>query len=94
LNISKRQKQCCSTHHSALKAETLKAIQYTLKLKKRVALPVVDTEHKQLKLYEVQDISELSAGYMGIPEPVAVRTLNMSLNEIDLEIIPGIGFDP
>lgn len=74
-------------------AETIKAIQNTLKLKKRVALPVVDTEHKQLKLYEVHDISELSTGYMGIPEPVAVRALNMSLNEIDIEIIPGIGFD-
>ncbi|MBI5675842.1 MAG: 5-formyltetrahydrofolate cyclo-ligase [Nitrospirae bacterium] len=75
-------------------AETLKAIQNTLKLNKRVALPVVDTEHKQLKLYEVHDISELSPGYMGIPEPVAVRALNISLNEIDIEIIPGIGFDP
>ncbi len=74
-------------------AETLKAIKNTLKLKKRVALPVVDTDHKQLKLYEVHDISELSPGYMGIPEPVAARTLNMSLNEIDIEIIPGIGFD-
>ena len=74
-------------------ADTIKAIQNTLKLKKRVALPVVDTEHKQLKLYEIHDISELSAGYMGIPEPVAARALNMSLNEIDIEIIPGIGFD-
>lgn len=74
-------------------ADTIKAIQNALKLKKRVALPVVDTEHKQLKLYEVHDISELSSGYMGIPEPVAVRALNMGLNEIDIEIIPGIGFD-
>jgi 5-formyltetrahydrofolate cyclo-ligase len=74
-------------------AETLKAIQNTLKLKKRVALPVVDTEHKQLKLYEVHDISELSPGYMGIPEPVPSRTRSMGLNEIDIEIIPGIGFD-
>lgn len=74
-------------------AETLKAIQNTLKLKKRVALPVVDTEHKQLKLYEIHDISELSSGYMGIPEPVPSRTRNMGLNEIDIEIIPGIGFD-
>jgi 5-formyltetrahydrofolate cyclo-ligase len=74
-------------------ADTIKAIQNTLKLKKRVALPVVDTEHKQLKLYEVHDISELSLGCMGIPEPVAARALSMSLNEIDIEIIPGIGFD-
>ncbi len=73
--------------------DTIKAIQNTLKLNKRVALPVVDTAHKQLKLYEVHDISELSPGYMGIPEPVAARALNISLDKIDIEIIPGIGFD-
>ena len=73
--------------------DTIKAIKNTLKLNKRVALPVVDTEDKQLKLYEVHDISELSPGYMGIPEPVTARALKMSLNEIDIEIIPGIGFD-
>jgi len=72
---------------------TIKAIRNTLRLKKRVALPVVDTEHKQLKLFEVNDISELSAGYMGIPEPIAARGRNMKVNEIDIEIIPGIGFD-
>lgn len=73
--------------------DTLKAIQKTLKIKKRVALPVVDTDHKQLKLYEVSEISELSPGFLGIPEPVAARSRAMKLNEIDIEIIPGIGFD-
>lgn len=74
--------------------DTIKSIQNTLKLKKRVVLPVVDTKHKQLKLYEVHDTSELSPGYMGIPEPVPSRMRNIGLNEIDIEIIPGIGFDP
>jgi len=73
--------------------DTIKAIHNTLKLKKRVALPVVDEVHKQLKVYEVHDISELTPGYMGIPEPVVARALNMSLKQIDIEIIPGIGFD-
>lgn len=73
--------------------DTIKAIQNALKHKKRVALPVVDINHKSLKLYEVNDISELSTGYMGIPEPVAARARNIKLNEIDIEIIPGIGFD-
>jgi 5-formyltetrahydrofolate cyclo-ligase len=30
---------------------------------------------------------------MDIPEPVATRSRAMKLNEIDIEIIPGIGFD-
>jgi 5-formyltetrahydrofolate cyclo-ligase len=74
--------------------DTLKSIGKTLRTKKRVALPVVDTTHKQLKLYEVKDLSELSPGFMGIPEPVASRSRAIKLNEIDIEIIPGIGFDP
>ena len=74
-------------------ASTIKAILNALTLKKRVALPVVDTEHKQLKLFEVNDISELSTGYMGIPEPISARRRGIKVNEIDIEIIPGIGFD-
>lgn len=73
--------------------DTIKTIQRALELKKSIALPVVDTKHIQLKLYKLRDISELSTGYMGIPEPVPSRTRSIGLNEIDIEIIPGIGFD-
>lgn len=72
---------------------TMTAIENTLTGKKRVVLPVVDTKHKQLKLFEVLDISELEPGYMGIPEPLSVRRRGVKLHEIDIEIIPGIGFD-
>jgi 5-formyltetrahydrofolate cyclo-ligase len=72
---------------------TIKCIDHALRLGKRIALPVIDRVHKRLRLYEIKDISELETNSMGIPEPVATRTRGIKLNEIDLAIIPGIGFD-
>jgi len=73
--------------------DTMRCISHALRLGKRIVLPVVDTVHKRLRLYEIEDISELTPNYMGIPEPVATRARGVKLNEIDLGIIPGIGFD-
>lgn len=72
---------------------TIECIQHALKSGKKVVLPVVDTKHKRLKLFEINDISELKSGYMGIPEPAPARARSVKPDEIDLEIIPGIGFD-
>ena len=65
-----------------------------IKLGKKLVLPLVDTRHKVLKLYEVKDSNELKAGYMGIPEPGILRYRRCPLKDIDLVIIPGTGFDP
>lgn len=64
-----------------------------LKLGKRLILPVVDSRHKVLKLYEVKNTSELAPGYMGIPEPGIRENRRVPLNDIDLVVIPGTGFD-
>jgi 5-formyltetrahydrofolate cyclo-ligase len=62
---------------------------------KRVVLPVVDREGHRLLLYEIKDVAELSAGYMGIPEP-SVRTEEKlaDINEVDAAVVPGAAFDP
>jgi len=73
--------------------DTLRCIEHALKIGKRVALPVIDRAHKRLKLYEIKDTSELETNSIGIPEPVATRTRGVKLDELDLIIIPGIGFD-
>ena len=70
------------------------SINTIIKLGKRLVLPLVDTRHKVLKLYEVQSTDELKPGYMGILEPGILRYRRCSLKEIDLVIIPGTGFDP
>ncbi len=73
--------------------ETFSIIKESLKLGKRVVLPKVDKERHMLKLYEIKDINELSPGYMGVPEPLVQNERLVILDEIDLVIIPGAGFD-
>lgn len=64
-----------------------------IKLGKKLILPVVDSRHKVLKLYEVKDTSELEPGYMGIPEPGIKESRRCALKDIDIVVIPGTGFD-
>jgi 5-formyltetrahydrofolate cyclo-ligase len=73
--------------------ETLNMIEESLKIGKRVVLSKVDKERHMLRLYEIKDISELSPGYMGIPEPFLSDDKRIGLDDIDLVIIPGAAFD-
>ena len=73
--------------------DTTGYLQDVLNSGKRLILPVVDARHKQLKLYEIKDTSELKPGYMGIPEPDIRENRRATLKDIDLVIIPGTGFD-
>jgi len=59
---------------------------------KRVLLPKVDKDRHELLLYEIRDFGELAPGYMGIPEP-PVSENQMNINDVDIVIIPGAGFD-
>jgi 5-formyltetrahydrofolate cyclo-ligase len=74
--------------------ETIKCMEHALRMGKRIALPVIDRPHKRLRLYEIKDTSELEPNNIGIPEPVPARSRGIKLEEVDLIIIPGIGFDP
>ena len=73
--------------------DTIKCIQHAVKLKKMIALPGVDREKKELRLYKIKDISELESGYMGIMEPRAAKSREKGLKNIDVAIVPGAGFD-
>ena len=73
---------------------TRTCINSIIKLGKKLVLPLVDTRHKVLKLYEVKSTDELKPGYMGILEPGILRYRRCSLKEVDIVIIPGTGFDP
>jgi 5-formyltetrahydrofolate cyclo-ligase len=61
---------------------------------KQLVVPLVKSKQKTLALYKIKSTSELSPGYMGIPEPTAGKDCLISLNEIELAVIPGSGFDP
>jgi len=72
---------------------TIDPIKETLRLPKRVVLPRVDRTIRALKLYEITDISELSPGYMGIPEPVVPAERERGIIDVDLVVMPGVAFD-
>lgn len=72
---------------------TLTMIQESLRMGKKVVLPKVDKENHMLRLYEIKDLTELTAGYMGIPEPSLQNEMIVDLDAIDLVIIPGAAFD-
>jgi 5-formyltetrahydrofolate cyclo-ligase len=64
-----------------------------LTLGKRVILPSVDSLNKELRLYEIKELSELSTGYMGIPEPAVAEERERDINDVTLVIMPGAAFD-
>jgi len=94
LNVFKHAKTILMYVSFRSEVATSTCINTILKLEKKLVLPLVDTRHKVLKLYEVKSTDELKPGYMGILEPGILRYRRCSLKEIDLVIIPGTGFDP
>ncbi|MBI4843255.1 MAG: 5-formyltetrahydrofolate cyclo-ligase [Nitrospirae bacterium] len=72
---------------------TIGFLQDVINLNKRLIMPRVDPAKKKLRLFEVKNVSELTPGYMGIPEPGIMKNREVSLEEIGLVIIPGTGFD-
>ncbi len=72
---------------------TLSMMQESLGMGKRVLLPKVAADRHVLVLYEIKDVTELTSGYMGIPEPPAQGERLAELEEIDIIIVPGAGFD-
>ncbi len=72
--------------------DTEELIKASLLSGKRVILPKVDKENHELLFYEIKEFGELTVGYMGIPEP-PLQEKRMTINDADLVIIPGAGFD-
>lgn len=72
---------------------TLGLIRESLQVGKRTVLPRVDKEKHVLELYEIEDISELTNGYMGIPEPYRSADRLLCIDDVDLVIVPGAAFD-
>ena len=73
--------------------ETLSIIRASLKMRKRAVLPKVDSEGHRLQLYEIKDLDELAPGFMGILEPLQTEARSMQLDDLDVAVIPGAGFD-
>jgi 5-formyltetrahydrofolate cyclo-ligase len=73
--------------------DTINIIEESFEIGKTVLVPKVDKERHRLRLYEIKNLRELSTGYMGIPEPSLPDKRLREHNDVDLIIIPGVGFD-
>jgi 5-formyltetrahydrofolate cyclo-ligase len=73
--------------------ETSGIISEALSMGKRVVLPKVEKEKHILTLYEIKNLDELEQGFMGIPEPMQRKERLVHLEDIDLVIVPGAGYD-
>lgn len=73
--------------------ETCTIIAEALRKEKTVIVPRVNPIDKVLVLYDLRSISELEKGYMGIPEPRLGQDRLVTLNEVDLVVVPGTAFD-
>lgn len=77
---------------SEVKTEPM--IKEALKSGKRVALPIVSKKKNRLLISELKDYDkELAPGYYNIPEQKKKYQRLKLLHEIDLVILPGVGFD-
>ncbi|GAB4389842.1 MAG: 5-formyltetrahydrofolate cyclo-ligase [Thermodesulfovibrionales bacterium] len=72
--------------------DTLEIISEAISSGKRVFLPRVEGD--VLGVYEVEGADELSAGFMGIPEPPALDGRRREAAQAEVIIVPGVAFDP
>ncbi len=72
---------------------TFKQIEDALALGKKVLLPSVDKQDRELRLYNIKELSEVSPGYMGIPEPNVSEDRERDINDAQLVVMPGAAFD-
>ncbi|HDI12518.1 MAG TPA: 5-formyltetrahydrofolate cyclo-ligase [Hadesarchaea archaeon] len=72
--------------------ETEEMIKETLKLGKRVLVPVVDGA--KILFSDLRDYdSELAPGTFGVPEPKPLFRRPVPVSESDLIVVPGVAFD-
>jgi len=61
---------------------------------RRFCFPVMDLAKKDILIYEVKDLdNDFCTGPYGIREPDVKRTRQLSVNEIDMIVVPGLAFD-
>ena len=74
--------------------DTGSMIDETLKMGKRVCVPVILKEDKRLIAGEIKDrVNDLERQHFGIYQPKRDRLKEVPLKDIDLVIVPGVAFD-
>lgn len=72
---------------------THEMIKDSIKNRKNVVVPVTDKKNKKLILSKLESWDELIPGAYNILEPKKEKIKEISIKDIDLIIVPGVGFD-
>lgn len=72
---------------------TVPMIEGSIRQGKRVLVPLAKLENKELKLYELQALSELKTGMLDILEPDPSKARPANPKDVDLVVVPGLAFD-
>lgn len=72
---------------------TFPMMQEAIGLKKRVAVPFIKKETKQIILMLIESTEELVSGSYGIPEPRYNAASVLCPTDLDLVLVPGVAFD-
>ena len=74
--------------------QTEKPIEESLKLGKRVAVPLIDSRNNQILISELKDPErELEPGTLGILQPKKNFYRPLKIKKLELVIVPGVAFD-
>ena len=74
--------------------DTFDMMKQSLRLGKKIALPIINTKHKQIIPAFVHNLDEdLVFGPYGIQEPRFEKNRLAACDEFDLSVVPGIAFD-
>jgi len=73
--------------------DTRRMIEETLRMGKRVCVPVVLKGSKKMVVSEIQESDILHKGCYGIYQPSDSSVDPVPLEEIDLVVVPGVAFD-
>lgn len=74
--------------------QTEKMIEHSLKLGKRIAVPLIESQNNQILISELKDPErELEPGTLGILQPKKNFYRPLKIEQLELVIVPGVAFD-
>lgn len=71
---------------------TKKIIEYAWEIGKRVAVPKCHPKTRAMTFHEITSFKQLEVVYYGLKEPIVSKTVEVKKEELDLIIVPGLGF--
>lgn len=91
LDCIKNAKTICTFLSAFKEPDTITIVRQLWEKKRRVIIPISDTQTNTLSLSRIDSMDDLERGAYGILEPSVVKTADE--NTIDVILVPGLAFD-